>query len=86
MRIQEAVKACSERDNLFGRPVSWKGAGKAIDLARRLDKTRVHKVTALQTSPNVIGEEWNVDPQDFLGRWEVITAEDLAKETQESKA
>lgn len=80
MTIQATIKACLTKRNLFGRPISWKGTGTAIDLARRLDSKRARKIVSFSSPNNVQGTDWNVDPQDFLDDWETVTAEDLAAE------
>ena len=80
MTIQDAIKACLSKKDCFARPVSWKGTGEAIDLARRLDKSRARRIQSMQSPNNLIGCEWNVDPKDFLDDWEVLGADDLAQE------
>lgn len=80
MTLQGATKSCLAKPGRFGRPTSWRGSGQAVDLARRLDPTQVRKVTTLRSPENLIGEEWRIDPQDLLGRWEVVTGKDLADE------
>lgn len=80
MTIQAAIKACMTKRNLFGRPLSWQGTGSAIDLARRLDPQRARRIISFQSPNNLQGIDWNVDPQDLLGDWETITAEELAVE------
>jgi hypothetical protein len=79
------------REDLFGRPVTWEKNGTALDLARRLNSTKVIKATFLGRPDSkgrvvMIGEDWAVNPEDFLGRWEVLSAEDLAKETVGTEA
>jgi len=80
MTIQAAIKACLAKENRFGRPTSWKGSGSAIDLARRLDKNRARCLVSLNAPHNLLGSDWNVNPEDFLSDWEVVSAEDLANE------
>lgn len=80
MTIQEATKACLTEKNLFGRPISWKGTGSAIDLACRLDKSKPRKVMSLQSPNRLLGSEWSVSPQDLLNDWEVVTTKELALE------
>lgn len=81
MIIQDAIRACIVGRDLFGRPAAWKSTGTAIDLARRLDKTRIRQVVSLDSPHNLLGSDWNPAPGEFLGDWEVITAEELADET-----
>jgi hypothetical protein len=80
MTIQAVIKACMTKRNLFGRPVSWRGSGSAIDLACRLDSTRARRIISFHAPNNFQGSDWQVDPQEFLDDWETITAEELAAE------
>ncbi len=83
MTIQDAVKACLTKKDLFGRPVAWTDTGTAIDLACRLDKTRARKLISLSSPQNLLGSDWNPTPTEFLEDWEVVTAEKLAEECRE---
>ena len=80
MTIQDAVKACLAKKNQFGRPVSWKNTGEGIDLARHLDKAQSRKMVSLNSPHNLLGTDWNPHPKEFLGDWEVVTAEEMADE------
>lgn len=79
MRIQEAVKVCHQKPNLFGRPTSWKGNGQAVDLARRLRADKVSRVTAIHGEA-AWERDWDVSPEDLLDDWEVLSLSALAKE------
>ena len=80
MTIQDAIKACFTRGDKFGRPVSWRGTGAAIDLARRMYKAdKVRRFTILREDI-LLGSDWDVDPAEFLMDWETVTREDLANE------
>ncbi len=84
MTLRAVTKACLAKPGRFGRPISWQGSGQAVDLARRLDPSQVRKITTLRSPENLLGEEWKIDPQDLLGRWEVVTGKDLAEEFRAS--
>lgn len=80
MTIQAVTKICLVKKSYFGRPISWRGSGEALDLGRRLDSTQVRKVITLRSPDHLLGEEWKINPQDFLGKWEAVTAQKLAQE------
>lgn len=84
MNLQEAVKICRRKtkegkSHLFARPVTWKGTGSAIDLGRKLSASRTRKVWVL-SSHALTGISWEVDPEDLLERWQVVTQEQLNRE------
>ena len=81
MTIQATTKACLAKEGRYGRPVSWKGSGAAIDLSRRLDSCKARRVTPLGSNGALRGEDWDVNPEDFLTDWEIVTVEDLVCET-----
>jgi len=78
--IQVAIKACLAKRGHFGRPVAWKGTGLAIDLGRSLDTSKARQISPLGTSGGLVGSDWEVNPEDLLLDWEVVTNEDLAAE------
>lgn len=80
MTIQDAIKACLTKKDLFGRPATWKGTATAIDIVCRLDKTRARKIISLSSPKNLLGQDWNPTPTEFLEDWETVTAETLADE------
>lgn len=81
MRIQEAIKACQKTPDVFGRPISWKGTGAAVDLAKRMQKDRIMKVTAVHHKA-AWGSEWAITPEDLLDIWEIVSVNTLANELE----
>mgnify|MGYP005850628399 CR=1 FL=1 len=79
MKIQEAIKACQKTPDSFGRPVSWKGSGKAIDLARRMKKDHISEVTVIHKGA-AWGSDWKILPEELLDVWEVVDINFLAGE------
>ncbi len=82
MTIQATIKACLAKKGRYGRPVSWKGSGNAVDLGRRLDPCKARQITPLGSAGALRGESWDVNPEDFLADWEIVTVEDLVCETE----
>ncbi len=86
MNIQEAVKICQRetkegKPDLFARPLTWHESGEAVDLGRKLDPKRALKVRIF-SSRALTGVPWEVSPEDLLGRWQVITQEQLNGEVK----
>jgi hypothetical protein len=84
MNLQEAVKICRGHtkpggSHLFARPVSWNGTANAIDLGRKLSPDKTLKVCILN-SQALTGVSWEVDPEELLGRWQIVTQEQLKRE------
>ena len=84
MNLQEAVKICRRKteegeSHLFARPITWQETGSAIDLGRKLSPDRTMKV-CIFSSHALTGVRWEVDPEDLLERWQIVTQEQLNRE------
>ncbi len=84
MNLQEAVKICRRNTkpggtHLFARPVSWEGTANAVDLGRKLSSGKTLKVCILN-SRALTGVSWEVDPEELLERWRIVTREQLNRE------
>jgi hypothetical protein len=84
MNLQEAVKICRRKtkpggSQLFARPVTWEGTANAVDLGRKLSPDKTRKVCILN-SRALTGVSWEVDPNDLLERWQIVTQEQLNRE------
>ena len=80
MTLQHAILLCRERRATFARPLSWRGLGEAVDLGKWFDAERTLRVAAVRENAS-FGSLWNPKPDELLDEWEVVTREDLARET-----
>jgi hypothetical protein len=80
MTIQDAIRLCLSQEGQFARPIGWKSTGTAIDIGRRLDKACARKIESLSSLGNLWGSNWNPEPEELLGDWETVSAEELAEE------
>ena len=83
MTIQDATKTCLIKPDTFGRPASWKGSAKAIDLGRRLNPEKTQHLQ-IWRGKALLGVDWNVEPKDLLEDWEVVKIEEMAEEAKQS--
>lgn len=86
MNLQEAVKICRRKTkpgkpHLFARPVTWKGTGCAVDLGRKLSEDKTRKI-CIFSSHALTGVTWEVEPEDLLERWQVVTQRTLEREVR----
>lgn len=79
MKIQEAVKAC-KKSKQYGRPRSWKGQGRGVDLGQTLTEDGVKVVQVISENGNLWGSVWNPTPEELLEMWEIVDAKTLWKE------
>jgi hypothetical protein len=79
MNVQEAVRACRRRVDIFARPDGWVGSGRGVDLGRHLDPTRTRQVVGMESGA-LSGGFWEVDPQDLLGQWKLVDRQQMAQE------
>jgi hypothetical protein len=78
LTIQEAILKCQKKKELFARPEAWGKTAQALDMGRHFSH-RLIKITAIRAGA-VWSSEWQVTPEDLLGKWEVVTLEALAQE------
>ena len=86
MNLQEAVKVCRRKTEAgkpdpFARPVTWKGTGSAVDLGRKLSPDKTRKI-CIFSSHALTGVIWDVDPEDLLERWEIVSQDQLKGEVE----
>ena len=86
MNLQGAVKICRRNTkpggrHLFARPVSWGGTASAVDLGRKLSPDKTLKVCILN-SQALTGVPWEVDPEELLERWQIVTQDQLNREVK----
>ena len=84
MNLQEAVKVCRRKTEPgqpepFARPVTWKGTGSAVDLGRRLSPDKTRRISIF-SSHALTGVIWDVEPEDLLERWEIVSQDQLKDE------
>lgn len=78
--LAKAVRLCVEsEETIFGRPGTWAGSGRAVDLGCRVRTEGIHQLAPLgESSFNIL--PWNPTSRDLLLPWETISLEKLKEE------
>ncbi len=80
MRIQTVIPIC-RKTKQYGRPFSWKGQGRGVDLGQHLTKNGIKDVVIVNENGAAFGSNWNPTPEELMEEWELVTVENLWKET-----
>lgn len=81
MRIQSLIPICGKTKK-YGRPLSWKGQGRAVDLGQALSEDGVKEITIINSRGAAVGIDWNPKPAELLEDWQLVDADTLWKENQ----
>ena len=83
MKIQEVIPICRETKH-YGRPRSWKGQGRGVDLAQNISSLSIKEVIPFSGSNSVFSiAVWKPTPEELLEPWEVVDSATLHKEKKE---
>ncbi len=82
MRIQTIIPIC-RKTKQYGRPFSWKGQGRGVDLGQHLTKDGIKEVEIITDSGAALGRNWNPTSEELMERWELVDADTLYKEKED---
>jgi hypothetical protein len=82
VRIQTIIPIC-RNTNQYGRPFSWKGQGRGVDLGQHLTKDGIKEVVIITESGAALGTNWSPTPEELMERWELVDIKILWKERED---
>jgi hypothetical protein len=82
VRIQTIIPICRNTKQ-YGRPFSWKGQGRGVDLGQHLTKDGVKEVIIITEGGAALGTNWSPTPEELMERWELVDAKTLWKERED---
>ena len=82
VRIQTIIPIC-RKTKQDGRPLSWKGQGRGVDLGQHLTKDGIKEVVIITESGAALGSNWNPTSEELMERWELVDSNTLYKEKED---